>query len=497
VIHHLKKHRIESYLQKITDEFKSKRDRILSLTDHDLTIGEWREEILRNFTKEHISDRFGVGKGFIYNHATNKVSRQCDIIIYDKQSTHPIYFKDYDLVVVPPEVVVCIIEVKSNLDHASLESAFNNIESAKKLSSNPTRLIGYVFSYDTAWDTPYDFARILGDWKKRVPKIYYPECIITLSKQIAWAFSDQEIGRHYIIADIKPWYGGDHTMAFFWGVLNTTLATWTGDLQKSNLDPAKYIQRFYEFDRGDRVWIRNKIIVGSKLTEKDRLNLKCHYYNYLSRLAVHRGITKDAILYAKKALSILENPYSHFNLSQALEWNGDFQEALTEIKKSINTRDYRPQPFLNMANIYFLLKEYGNALASIQRAIRKCQDKEELETCYGFKYRILTQLGQDKTIRDSFDKECPNPTDPSTVIWKGIALINLGSVDEGQNILIKADSEISTVEFVENYENKALINIKLGHKIKCKKLLIEYLQLRPIAKNIILNLPEFTGINLD
>jgi hypothetical protein len=132
---------IEVLLREHEEEFLLKRDRLLKLVPHYPSVGQHREELIRNFLREHLPQGYAVGTGFIYSEDRN--CRQCDILIYDHVH-YPVLFREGPLVVVDPSSVTAVIEVKSTLSTATLEEAFLNITNAKTLSSNAA---GLVFSY--------------------------------------------------------------------------------------------------------------------------------------------------------------------------------------------------------------------------------------------------------------------------------------------------------------------------------------------------------------
>jgi len=97
-------------------------ERIAGLVSHRLTVGTYREELLRELLQRHIPQRFRAATGFILG-----IEQQLDIIIYDAVDHAPI-FQTGNLVVVPPESVRAIIEVKSSLTPAFLRDALNHLD---------------------------------------------------------------------------------------------------------------------------------------------------------------------------------------------------------------------------------------------------------------------------------------------------------------------------------------------------------------------------------
>jgi hypothetical protein len=108
-----------------------------------VSLGIENESILREFLKSYVPKHYSIGHGFIFkNH--KEVSRQCDIIIYDSSFFSPI-FKQGDFVVVPPESVMSVIEVKTEISSGNfLDAAIDNITSVRTLNN---RISGIIFAY--------------------------------------------------------------------------------------------------------------------------------------------------------------------------------------------------------------------------------------------------------------------------------------------------------------------------------------------------------------
>ncbi|WP_209444211.1 DUF6602 domain-containing protein [Pedobacter borealis] len=111
------------------------------ITRHHPTIGIVTEEILRSFLKEHLPKTISVEQGFIRN-ADGETSRQIDIIIYDSSFFAPFY-RINDIVIVPTESVVAIVEVKTSMDNARFHDALDYFKEVKKICYKPCHLFIY------------------------------------------------------------------------------------------------------------------------------------------------------------------------------------------------------------------------------------------------------------------------------------------------------------------------------------------------------------------
>jgi len=123
------------------------------------------EEILREFLRRHLPGRYAVGTGFLVAPEGTE-SRQCDIIIYDRLDT-PILLGAGDIVMVPTDCALAVIEVKSALSRQELtgneargkkkvKGALHQVKSARALAYQTSlnkefkdpKPLGFVFGFD-------------------------------------------------------------------------------------------------------------------------------------------------------------------------------------------------------------------------------------------------------------------------------------------------------------------------------------------------------------
>ena len=100
------------YHRSIAAELAAVKDRIRHLTPHRLTSGMFKEAALRSVLRRHLPESLLIGSGFIVN-KQGVCSTQIDLLLVD--ATYPTLFKDGDLLVVTPDAVRGIIEVKTTL----------------------------------------------------------------------------------------------------------------------------------------------------------------------------------------------------------------------------------------------------------------------------------------------------------------------------------------------------------------------------------------------
>jgi hypothetical protein len=116
-------------------------EQMLGLSHHSYTEGYHCETLLRHFLRQVLPHQYSVDTGFIrFNPARHEksfvvASPQLDIIVHDSTLYSPIYRLD-DLVVVIPEAVRAVIEVKKTADDKALDEGLSNIAMVKSYALN-------------------------------------------------------------------------------------------------------------------------------------------------------------------------------------------------------------------------------------------------------------------------------------------------------------------------------------------------------------------------
>jgi hypothetical protein len=89
------------------------------------------EGIVKGFFRLYLPDRLGIATGQLVD-STGAVSKQLDVIIFDKWKT-PILYDNNGVQVIPVECVYAVVEVKARLDAQQLPSIHANMLSVKGL----------------------------------------------------------------------------------------------------------------------------------------------------------------------------------------------------------------------------------------------------------------------------------------------------------------------------------------------------------------------------
>jgi len=122
---------LETTFQSISKKMLIDFEEITSQEGHPVLKGKMREIIVKNFLREYLPQRFGIGYGKVVS-SNGDSSREQDIMIYDKDNC-PIFYQTEDIQIVPSEEIYAVIQVKSKLDSNELINSIDNIRSVKEL----------------------------------------------------------------------------------------------------------------------------------------------------------------------------------------------------------------------------------------------------------------------------------------------------------------------------------------------------------------------------
>ncbi len=116
---------IENFHKSTVTELLAVKDRVRNLINHWPEEGRHHEAVLKNVIKRFLPNQFEIGTGFVVKSTTDREihesSKQIDLIIYN--IAHPVFFKEGDFVILTPDAVYAIIEVKANLQNQNLTQA--------------------------------------------------------------------------------------------------------------------------------------------------------------------------------------------------------------------------------------------------------------------------------------------------------------------------------------------------------------------------------------
>lgn len=182
-----------NFCDKLNSDFK-----ISMQINHKGSKGSYRESVIKNFLEPLLPQKYGLGKGEIIGHTKN-VSKQADIIIYNKLEFTPLLVCE-DMQVFPIESLYGIIEVKSQLSKETLIDGLENIKSTKMLSPKDLVTVstmpgfyspikrpipfGIIFSYSLAENSLESLVENLTSWEKENSREFWPNLIVILNEGI-------------------------------------------------------------------------------------------------------------------------------------------------------------------------------------------------------------------------------------------------------------------------------------------------------------------------
>ena len=203
---------LTAYAGMVGDEFSSKLDRLSQIIgmNHELSVGEYKESLLKTCLKNFLPKQYSVGTGFIVfiedrpnnknnnsesldlsNIKSHSTSHQIDVVVYDDYNFAPL-FKDGDFVILRPEPVRSIIEVKGFLDNKNVRSCINKFSIlAKKWMKYSKRYDEYNHYFEKKL-TLHKPSLFLMGWDVRVNKHGKAMCSgKTLRKNIVAAYRNE------------------------------------------------------------------------------------------------------------------------------------------------------------------------------------------------------------------------------------------------------------------------------------------------------------------
>lgn len=193
-----------SVSQKMSLDFKE----ITSRINHNGEKGTARENVLQNYLRAYIPDKYTFSKGTIID-SNDSQSKQVDIIIHDKYTTP--YLLDMDSTkVIPIESVYAVIEVKSTFTKEELMKSVKNINSVKTLQKNTVTGVSYptaglIFAYDSdsSFNTIY---KNLVEISKEFEPENRVSCVCVLNKGIIIPVNKHGLNKVSLLPSLETVY---------------------------------------------------------------------------------------------------------------------------------------------------------------------------------------------------------------------------------------------------------------------------------------------------
>ena len=142
---------IEDYFRSLSMELQTVKDRVRQMIagGHWPTDGEWKESVLRTAIRRSAPTTVSVGRGFVISRDWQ--SPQIDILVHD--NSHPVLYRDGDLVFVAPAACKAIVEVKSKVTNTILAKAAQGLATTAEMirgSRGGRRSFIGLFGYESA-----------------------------------------------------------------------------------------------------------------------------------------------------------------------------------------------------------------------------------------------------------------------------------------------------------------------------------------------------------
>lgn len=148
-----------NYHKSITKEIISTNKRVRDLVTHWGEEGRYKEVVFKNILKRYLPKNLEIATGFIIKptrRGEHEESKQIDVIIYE--NSFPVLFKEADFVIMTPEGVRGIVEVKANLLNQNIEQViqtcnFNGKFIFEGKENKEKKLFNGIFSFESRLPT--------------------------------------------------------------------------------------------------------------------------------------------------------------------------------------------------------------------------------------------------------------------------------------------------------------------------------------------------------
>lgn len=167
----------EKYSNRINDKIRADYGVIEEVVSHAPSIGNYYERILASNLMEYIPSNWKSGTGFIFDDVHVSTSPQIDILVYEDNTLTPI-FRAGDLVVVRPEQVIGIVEVKKRLTLGDVDKLVEKYlfanTGAEFQTGNGIQFLN-VFSYERATSLNKYYERTIAALERNLKRLRNPE----------------------------------------------------------------------------------------------------------------------------------------------------------------------------------------------------------------------------------------------------------------------------------------------------------------------------------
>jgi hypothetical protein len=258
--------------QKISDRMRADFDASAQIK-HSGSKGTVRENTLRKFLEVRLPAKYALGAGEIVGRVRNTTSRQCDLIVFDRQNGVTLLY-DETIQVFPVDCVYGIIEVKSALSKTEFLDALEKIKVLKSMTpGGPVSLpiaggfafiharpqpFGMVFAYGLGDNSLESLLENLREWEAVTPAAFWPNYVCILEIGVIFHFSSASMENCIDSSKIVPeaWpmyisYGKDSLFQFYSALHDVGARMQLGPVELGHYyDPAVQIGKHVVYGRG-------------------------------------------------------------------------------------------------------------------------------------------------------------------------------------------------------------------------------------------------------
>ena len=191
----------DEYMRDVVEEMSRKSAALRrDYAQHRPSAGINREDLVANFLRNHLPERFGVSTGLIISH-DGMFSNEADLVVFDKPNNSPLY-PDVQKKLWPVEAIYALIEVKTQLNPRDLTDAISKFQKFKRLrrqfrhvkeSQNIYDSLAILWSFDSS--SAETLKRNLTTEFEKIPLVERPDFVVVPGKLVAKSGSYLEISK--------------------------------------------------------------------------------------------------------------------------------------------------------------------------------------------------------------------------------------------------------------------------------------------------------------
>jgi hypothetical protein len=258
--------------QKISERMRADFEASAQIT-HSVSKGTVRENSLRKFLEVRLPAKYALGAGEIVGRVRNATSRQCDLIVYDRQNGVTLLY-DEDIQVFPIDCIYGIVEVKSSLSKTEFIDSLEKIKVLKGLTpggpiSRPVgsgyslvqarpRPFGMIFAYNLGGNSLESLVENLREWETNTSAESWPNYVCILEAGVIFhqgsASLEHCIDSAKITSETWPMYisyGEDSLFKFYSALHDVGARMQLGPVELHHYyDPAVQIGKHVVYGKG-------------------------------------------------------------------------------------------------------------------------------------------------------------------------------------------------------------------------------------------------------